>query len=88
MKSFYLPWRSALTLSKHSEPDDKSSGKVVSRTETGLGCSASLELDGDSGSGTEPSKGTELPSDDPFDGSWNIIKDLEEKYVKTQLELS
>ena len=39
-----LPWRSALTLSKHSEPDDRSSTKGASKTETGLGCSDSLLL--------------------------------------------
>jgi len=45
----FLPWSSALTLEKHSEPDEISSTKVGSKTETGLGCSDSLLLAGDSG---------------------------------------
>lgn len=44
------PWRSAVTLSKQSEWDTSSNGG--SRTETGLGCSGSLELWGESDSVT------------------------------------
>lgn len=36
-EALHLPRRSALRLSKHSDPDERSSVKGVSRVETGLG---------------------------------------------------